>query len=618
MDMGDGRTTCLKGPELEWRITEWKLKNGQEARDTTSTMTEVHEGLAMTKRSMKLTMLLTAIGAVVLTSGARWALGQTVDQGFVPNISGGIETIALQPEGKILIGGKFGAVNGLGCSNLARLNPDGSLDPDFNPAADGVVKSIAVQADGRILVGGLFGQLGTNTAVHLGRLKADGSTDIGFAAAVTDAPESAATASVDCLALQNDGKILVGGGFTELNGHPCSHVARLNPDGSLDSEFRAQTDGEVECIAVQPDGKVLVGGSYRSLDGQPCLGLGRLNPDGTLDSSFTPMISYAQYDVTCLVLQPDGRLLVAGVYPLGPGIVRKFVCRLKSDGSLDPDFFQSGTTEPYLPRPFVVFSLSLQADGKIVVGGSFNVLAGEGRAKFGRLNSDGTLDTTFVPSVVNTNQPVLTTVGALASQADGKLIACGLFTECNGQACSGIVRLLADNAVEESLVVNPAGTRVGWRRNGAQPELGQVTFEMSHDGTNFGFLGNGIWSNAGWQLGGLSLPFGQRFYLRARGRANGGAYSASSGLVELVKELVLAPTISRIERGPAGGFSLAGAGPPGQACLLLTTEALTPQAQWTPIATNTASGEGLLSFNDLPPTGLWSRFYRVLLPQQGN
>jgi uncharacterized delta-60 repeat protein len=552
----------------------------------------------------KLATGLLAVGLIVTQS-----FGQSVDPSFAPNIDGVPEAMAVQPDGKILIGGTFSVIDGITRSNIARLHPDGSVDSDFNPGADGKVTSLAVQADGRVLAAGTFSQLGDSPRIRLGRLNPDGTLDPGFHPAVTgDGSPLLGVPLVRCLAIQANGKVLVGGAFTELAGCACTNLGRLSADGTVDSNFCAQADSEVGCIAVQSDGKLLVGGRFLALDGQARMGLGRLNPNGSLDGSFNPAINYAQYSITCLLVQPDGKILVAGNYPVpfDPSpVLRKFVCRLNLDGSLDPTFYTP--IEPNTPHSYFVFTLALQADGKVLVGGDFLSLAGETQSRVGRLNADGTLDATFHPTSDNTNASwPRACVFGLALQADGKLLAAGLFTELCGQPCAGFARLLASGPVTQSLAVNAAGTELTWTRDGPVPELTQVTFERSGDGTNYAFLGGALWTNSGWHLSGLSLPFGQRFILRARGRTIG-----STGLIESTQEFVLAPKVDGMETPGDGTLTLNCTGAPTQACVLLIANSLSPSGQGTPVATNAADINGFVRFSGVVATNSAQRFFRL-------
>ena len=180
-----------------------------------------------------------------------------VDRSFNPGTgaNGPVYALARQPDGKILVGGQFTTINGVTRGGIARLNANGSLDASFNPGTG---------------VGGIVG----------------GSR-------------------VDALALQPDGKILVGGFFTTFNGLARSWIARLNSDGTVDTSFNAATSGAVQSFALQPDGKMLVGGGFNV----PRLGIARLNADGSVDNGFNPTgLEVDTFDA--LALQPDGKVLL--------------------------------------------------------------------------------------------------------------------------------------------------------------------------------------------------------------------------------------------------------------------------------------------------------------------
>ena len=252
---------------------------------------------------------------------------------------------------------------------------------DFNPGASDFALSLAVQADGKILVGGTFTNLAGNTRNYIGQLHADGTLDTTF-----NPGAGGGYGAVSSLALQADGKILVGGNFTTLAGQTRSYIGRLNSGGTLDTTFNPGASDYVSSLAVQADGKILVGGGFTTLGGQPRNRIGRLNSDGTLDTTFNPGASGSVYS---LAVQADGKILVGGYFTTLAGQPRNRIGRLNSDGTLDTTFNPGANSD--------VRSLALQADGKILVGGWFTTLGGQTRNYIGRLNSDGTLDTTFNP-----------------------------------------------------------------------------------------------------------------------------------------------------------------------------------------------------------------------------
>jgi uncharacterized delta-60 repeat protein len=184
--------------------------------------------------------------------------------------------LAVQADGKILVGGNFMSLDGQARSYIGRLNADGTLDATFNPGASGTVNSLAVQADGKILVGGFFTMLGGQTRNRIARLNIDGTLDASF--------NPGASGTVGCmvysLAVQADGKILVGGEFTTLGGQTRNRIGRLNADGTLDASFNPGASSAIYSLAVQTDGKVLVGGTFTNLGGQARSCIARVNNNG--------------------------------------------------------------------------------------------------------------------------------------------------------------------------------------------------------------------------------------------------------------------------------------------------------------------------------------------------
>ncbi|MBU0568898.1 delta-60 repeat domain-containing protein [bacterium] len=197
------------------------------------------------------------------------------------------------------------------------------------------VESIAVQTDGKILVGGTFATIGGyfsiiggKTRNYIARLNPDGTPDAGFNPNVNDGIRS--------VVVQPDGKILIGGGFTKIAGKTRNYIARLNPDGTLDITFdpSPNVNGSIHSIAVQPDGKIFVGGYSPSIAGKK---IARLNPDGTLDTTFDPNVN-AHFGIGSILIQPDGKVLIGGHFPTIAGLTRDNITRLNPDGTLDTTF----------------------------------------------------------------------------------------------------------------------------------------------------------------------------------------------------------------------------------------------------------------------------------------
>jgi uncharacterized delta-60 repeat protein len=242
--------------------------------------------------------------------------------------------IALQPDGKIIAGGAFFTFNGSLRNSIARVNTDGSNDATFNPGTgfDEGVLAIALQNDGKIVVAGSFTSFNGTPRNYLARLNSNGTLDATFNIGTGfDYPVSA-------VAIQPDGKIIVGGDFTSINGVQRNRIARLNANGSLDATFDPGYgfDYYIHAMVIQPDGKIIVGGYFTECDGIPINNIARLNANGTLDQSFNPGAGFDDI-VLALALQPDGHIVVGGRFTAIDGTPRANIARLIGGGGVNID-----------------------------------------------------------------------------------------------------------------------------------------------------------------------------------------------------------------------------------------------------------------------------------------
>lgn len=442
-----------------------------------------------------------------------------LDFGYDPFANAEVLTTALQADGKAIIGGRFvygGAdlteAGNLNRQGLGRINPDGTFD-SYNPmTSGGQISALQLLVGGQVLASGTFapwsgtGQVLTQS---IALFNADGSR------VATFDPVSDAFASQ--MAVVTGGKILIVGDFTWLQPNGAAtqttrnRVARLNANGTLDTAFNPNVNGNVRALAVQSNGMAIIGGTFTTVGSSARLNLARITTTGTVDTTFTAA-SEVDAGVTCVALQPDGKVLVGGIFAAGDGLVR-----LNVNGSLDTSFTPQATTGGRQP-----FTLALQENGKILVGGS----ASSGRSAIERQNADGSMDTTFAASVMEGTSPGSGWVNSLSIQDDGKIVVGGRFTSVNGIARRNIARI--DGATPQSLV-QLSGSLIEWSRGGQPPAVSTV-FEVSSDsGATWTVIdASGTFVNGVWQ-GTITTPLPTAGgLLRGRAIIAGGQYGEQS------------------------------------------------------------------------------------------
>ncbi len=429
----------------------------------------------------------------ILPGSVSPALAQSggVDGNFKPGFDNEVFTVRIQPDGKVLASGFFTKVGNANRRGIARLNADGSVDTTFNPAGTSSTNGLphtcdtcAVQTDGRVILGGRFTTVNNVARGYLARLNSDGSLDTNFLP-IVEAPFSVPPVVV-ALAIQLDGKILIGGEFNAVNGTPRNYIARVNPNGSLDADFDPGIglNASPQAIALQTNGAILIGGQFTTVNGATRIRVARLNPNGSLDTSFDIGAGPDAY-VAALSLQPDGKIIIGGRFTAIGGVARLYVARLSSDGSLDTSFQPNIA----LGNTSGVLAVQTEVDGKVLVGGSFATIDGSPRKNLARLNADGSLDTTFlVPSGPSGGQNDLGLFG-IAIQQDGKVLVGGDFTTFNGVRLNYVARLLADQggAVEfasanYTIDENGGSAMIAVRRTGSTNGSVAVNY-LTIDGT---------------------------------------------------------------------------------------------------------------------------------------
>ncbi len=350
----------------------------------------------------------------------------SVGSGFLasyPEISGysGRGTaVAVQPDGKILVGGTFSTYNDTLARGIVRLNPDGSIDQAFNMGNgfSGNVYDIRVQPDGGIICGGNFSYYNGTTRQNVARLLPDGSVD-------TDFVPPSFNVVVFKMALQNDGKVLIGGTFNEVGGLPMGRLARLNSDGSLDEDF-SQGEGFdklVLAIHVMADGRIMLGGGFTSYNGTPLERVVRLLPGGSIDPSFQANIGYGSDQVRAIVEQADGKFILLGGFEEANGVPFHNVVRLMPDGATDHSFDHGNSFNN------TVLDALLQPDGQLLAAGFFTGYDMSVSSGVVRINTSGSTTVADVQNMAfelfpNPTDGLVTIRGKFEGKAEIRVLDC--------------------------------------------------------------------------------------------------------------------------------------------------------------------------------------------------
>ena len=344
-----------------------------------------------------------------------------------------------QPDGKLIIGG-VGQYNGLMNKKLARANTDGSADFSFGIQyphclnelnISNHIQSLALQSDGKVLFG-----IVTTSSFPIFRLNSDGTQDLSFNIgnvfdhmsgtiylnAILPYPDGtiyiggrisgglkklsnngtnvpiffgidvANNGSVNCIKLQTDGKLIITGLFSGGN------IRRISPNGPgiHDTSFNSGTgtNGPIKATELQSDGKVIIGGLFTSYNGTAVNRIARLHPNGSIDPTFN-VGTGANDEVSAIVIQQDGKIVIAGKFTLFNGLSYNRIVRLNINGSIDSTFNIGIGANNYIS------SLSLQQNGGIIIAGNFTSYNGIGRNRIARINGDNSLSTTLTSELNN-------------------------------------------------------------------------------------------------------------------------------------------------------------------------------------------------------------------------
>ncbi len=395
---------------------------------------------------------------------ARFNTDGTLDGGFMHALAGAdgsVNAVLSQTDDRIVVGGAFANIDGVTCQGIARLMTNGILDTSFNysSGADNTVFALAetfINGGREIYVGGAFNNFGSTSSPGIVRLYNNGLVDPSFSVGGGVNGTVYAVAAYPTNSVGNAGQILVGGLFTNFNGTVVGNLARLNQDGSLDTSFsqNASVGDAVRAIAIQSDGKILVGGDFTNVNAAAANHLARLNSDGTSDTAFnTAAAPGINGTVSAIALQADNCIMVGGQFSLDNGVTRANITRLLPTGAVDPTINfgtgANGAINAVLVQP---------TDGNSIIGGDFTQYDGQEHDYIARIfggseTGSGAFQFSSANYQIDENAHVATitiqrTGGTSGTNADGSgNVYVAFTTTTNGTAQANVNYVPATNYV---------------------------------------------------------------------------------------------------------------------------------------------------------------------------
>jgi uncharacterized delta-60 repeat protein len=415
--------TCPPAPGYQWFFNDAPVANANQSRFTITTTETTDAGsywLSVTNSlgsNQSSTVSLT-VNPAPTNAGA-------VDVDFMaaaPNDS--VLAAIRQPDGKLIIAGHFTKVGTNDRACVARLNTDGSIDATFDagvitntvfgaPPQPASVGTLALQADGRILIGGTFSQVAAGARRNLARLHGDGALDTSFI-------NGSISSSVLALAMQGDGKILVSQSYYSPS------LLRLNTNGGPDSTFQypvsLSPNRTIKSIVLQSDGRILIAGDFTSISGAARTGLARLLTNGLVDNTLADI----QAPVDTMAVLPDA-IVVGGSFNTIRGLPQRYLAAISYSGVLMTNIWREAVNQP-------VQLLVKDSCDRILAAGAFTNAGSSVVRGLRRFLTDGQADPTFSPPIFNSS------VRAIAMD-DAHILAAGDFTEINGCYRPGVARL---------------------------------------------------------------------------------------------------------------------------------------------------------------------------------
>jgi uncharacterized delta-60 repeat protein len=330
-------------------------------------------------------------------------------------------------------------------NRLIRTDLSGSIDTTFNMGTgpSSTVTCMVTQSDGKLLLGGAFSTYSGSSVGNIVRVNTNGTRDTTFISGV------GFTGQVNDIKIQSDGKIIAVGAFTAYSGSTRNRIVRLNTNGTYDTTFNIGTglNNTANCVAIQSDGKILVGGSTITQYSGSLIGTGslRINTDGTQDTTYSTGAGFlTNFTVYSIDIQSDGKIVVGHGATTYSGSTVTRLTRLNDNGSVDTTF-NPGTVNG------TVYAVKIQPDQKILINGAFTSVSGSTRTNLARVLSNGQNDTSYVVGTgINASSAGFTNVFSLDNS--GNVYLGGPFTTYSGSTVNRFVKTTPSGAIDGTFI----------------------------------------------------------------------------------------------------------------------------------------------------------------------
>lgn len=385
-------------------------------------------------------------------------LDSTFDTGSGANA--GINELIIQPDDKVIVAGMFVDFNGTTAGRIIRLLPDGEIDSTWITSSGGAdfdIRGMALQPDGKVLIGGLFGLYNGATANRLVRLDSAGNTDPSFV--VGAGPNN----EVQGITV-NTNRAVIHGFFNQYQGTPVPSFAVLQMNGSLDTSFILPTELfiSVSDFHILSNDQLYLGGNFTTYNGQTVNRIVRLHPNGSIDTTFNTGTGFNAM-VRRLLVQDNGDILVAGTFNTYNGAAVSRLIRLRPNGDRDTSF------NAVVPSLATLNAMAIDTSGNVYISGS-----DAGNLFLKRLFPDGSLDVSF-----NTGIGFNGNITQLGHQSNNKLLVTGFFSLYQNQQAGRVARMFTFDSVVSTEVVllqdnvtlypNPCSDGFSFRINNSRP-----------------------------------------------------------------------------------------------------------------------------------------------------